>query len=49
MAPSILSNSSLLLADAVVNSKKNDFESTLPKKTHNVIKIYTVFFFCELT
>ncbi|XP_055324058.1 acyl-CoA Delta-9 desaturase-like [Sitodiplosis mosellana] len=34
MAPSILSNSSLLLADAVVERKSTDFGTPIPKKIH---------------
>lgn len=42
MAPIVLSNSSFLLADAIVEEKSTDFETTIPKKIQKV-KLTTKF------
>lgn len=42
MAPSILSNSSILLADAVVEGKSTDLGTSLYKKPQKVTKIFLI-------
>lgn len=43
MAPSILSNSSLLLADAIVERKSVDYETPLPRPKPKVNEMCEIF------